>query len=70
MDSPGQYPPLSIVTDKEIGPEAQQRQQSVFSFELDSGNVNCGALMSTTSLMVIALVVVWSNFHDRCILFP
>ena len=68
IDSPGQYPPLSVVADKEIGPAAQQRQQRVFSFELDSGTVSCGILMSTISLTVMALVVVWSNFHDRRIL--
>jgi len=41
IDSPGQYPPLSVLTDKEIAPEVQQRQHNVFSPELDSGAVSC-----------------------------
>ena len=39
IDSPGQYPPLSILTDKQIGLEAQQRQHMVFSLEIDNGTV-------------------------------
>ena len=64
-DSPGQYPPLSVSADSVIGPEAQQRQQIVFSTEFPKGLANFGVLISTISLIVIALFVVWSNFHGR-----
>ena len=39
INSPGQYPSLSVVTDSETGPNAQQRQHSVFSLEFDNGTI-------------------------------
>ena len=53
------------MTDSEMGLEAQQRQHSVFSLELESRTASCSVMMSTISLMVIAFFVVWLNFHDR-----
>ena len=48
-----------------MGPEAQQRQHSVFSVEHDNGVISLGVLVSTISQMVIALLVVRLDFPDR-----
>ena len=46
LTSPGQYPSLSVLTDKEIDPDVTTVKATYYSPEFDSGAVSCDVLMS------------------------